>query len=278
MGKKVEWENRNSTLGVSLFEYGFQAVHGQVGVHLRGRKAGVAQQFLDGVQVGPLAQQVGGEGVAQRVRVLMRHRGRHLTQILFDGAIHQLFIERRTLVGAQQRPACVRPKLGGAGGAVFFQHPQQRGVQGHEALLVALARYAHGAPGPVQVTLTNAQQLGEPDAGAVERFEHELVAHPGKAVGKLKRVEQPVQGLFGHKFGQLLGHFGGLDAQHGVGLDTVLAQQKLVERAQASHLAVHGARVELLPHQLHHPAPNKRVRGLRQFSTSYSARKSRQTA
>ena len=35
---------------------------------LRGREAGVAKHFLDGAQVRALAQKVGGESVAQRMR------------------------------------------------------------------------------------------------------------------------------------------------------------------------------------------------------------------
>ena len=39
-----------------------------VGVDLRGRDVGVAEQQLHGAQVGAVVEQVGGEGVAQRVR------------------------------------------------------------------------------------------------------------------------------------------------------------------------------------------------------------------
>ena len=39
-----------------------------VGVALGGRQAGVAQQLLDGAQIAAGAQQVGGEGMAQRMR------------------------------------------------------------------------------------------------------------------------------------------------------------------------------------------------------------------
>ena len=38
-----------------------------VGVDLGGGEAGVAEEFLDGAQVGAGLEQVGGEGVAERV-------------------------------------------------------------------------------------------------------------------------------------------------------------------------------------------------------------------
>ena len=46
-----------------------QAVLGDPGVDLGGGQAGVAEQLLDAADVGPAGQQVGGERVAQEVRV-----------------------------------------------------------------------------------------------------------------------------------------------------------------------------------------------------------------
>jgi hypothetical protein len=44
-----------------------EAAAGEVGVDLGGGEAGVAEEFLDGAQVGAGLQQVGGEGVTQGV-------------------------------------------------------------------------------------------------------------------------------------------------------------------------------------------------------------------
>ncbi len=43
-------------------------IDADLGVLLRGREGGVAEEFLDGAQVGAAIEQVGGEGVAQGVR------------------------------------------------------------------------------------------------------------------------------------------------------------------------------------------------------------------
>ena len=47
---------------------GHQAVAVDLGIDLRGREAGVAEQLLDLAQIGARRQEVGGEGMAQRVR------------------------------------------------------------------------------------------------------------------------------------------------------------------------------------------------------------------
>src|SRR5439155_3198999 len=53
---------------VAAAEYLSQPLLVHVGVELGGGDAGVAQHLLDGAQIGPAAQQVGGKGVAQHVR------------------------------------------------------------------------------------------------------------------------------------------------------------------------------------------------------------------
>ena len=44
-----------------------EAAAGDVGVDLGGGEAGVAEELLDGAEVGAVLQQVGGEGVAEGV-------------------------------------------------------------------------------------------------------------------------------------------------------------------------------------------------------------------
>lgn len=52
---------------VSLVVDFAEAAAGEVGVDLGGGEAGVAEQFLDGAQVGARFEQVGGEGVPEGV-------------------------------------------------------------------------------------------------------------------------------------------------------------------------------------------------------------------
>jgi hypothetical protein len=53
---------------VGLVVLGEQVLAVDAGVDLRGGQAGVAEQLLNGAQVGPPAEQVSGKGVAQRMR------------------------------------------------------------------------------------------------------------------------------------------------------------------------------------------------------------------
>src|ERR1700679_851729 len=55
--------------GVGLVVDGHQVDQRDLRVFLRGGKARVAQQFLDGAEVGAVGQQVGGVGVAEAVGV-----------------------------------------------------------------------------------------------------------------------------------------------------------------------------------------------------------------
>lgn len=54
--------------GVGLVVGFNQPVDGQVRVFLCGRQAGMAQHLLDGAQISPTFQQVGGEGMADGMR------------------------------------------------------------------------------------------------------------------------------------------------------------------------------------------------------------------
>jgi hypothetical protein len=60
---------RGAGLGVGVVVGTHEFVDAQVGVALGGGQTGMAQQFLDAAQVGAGFQQVGGEAVAQHVRV-----------------------------------------------------------------------------------------------------------------------------------------------------------------------------------------------------------------
>ena len=53
---------------VVLLVQGFQAFASDVGVDLGGADVGVAEEGLDGAQVGAVVDEVGGEGVAWRSR------------------------------------------------------------------------------------------------------------------------------------------------------------------------------------------------------------------
>ena len=67
-------EHRALRLRVRLVVHGHQVGQRDLRVFLRGGKARVAQQFLDGAQVGAGRQQVRRIGVAEAVRMQRRDR------------------------------------------------------------------------------------------------------------------------------------------------------------------------------------------------------------
>jgi hypothetical protein len=48
---------------------GFQALLIDVSVNLRGRNVGVAEHFLNDPEIGPIAEQMGGEAVPEQMRI-----------------------------------------------------------------------------------------------------------------------------------------------------------------------------------------------------------------
>src|SRR5271168_872546 len=87
---------------------------------------------------------------------------------------------------AQHRAAAIADKEVRAGAAleqscpaviqIFFHRLQRRFAHRHDALLVAFAEHADIAEIPLHVRDPDAAQLGNPEAGSVEKFEHRAVA------------------------------------------------------------------------------------------------------
>ena len=80
---------------------GQQAGGVDLGVFLGGGQAGVAQQLLDGAQVGPGPQQVGGEAVAQGVGRGRGGQAEAAAQAL-DRGLNLTGTERAAASGAEQ--------------------------------------------------------------------------------------------------------------------------------------------------------------------------------
>lgn len=76
-------------LGVRLLINFYQPIDAVVHINLRGSEVGVAEQFLDGVQVGTAVGEVRGEGVAQHMRAALLHR-RHGGKMFVDDGVDVL--------------------------------------------------------------------------------------------------------------------------------------------------------------------------------------------
>src|SRR5271154_1993735 len=87
---------------------------------------------------------------------------------------------------AQHRAAAIANKKVWAGAAleqsrpaviqICFDRLQRRFAHRHDALLISFAEHADIAEIPLHVRDPDAAQLGNPEAGSVEKFEHRVVA------------------------------------------------------------------------------------------------------
>ena len=139
----------------------------------------------------PAAEQVGGEGVAQRVRRGPRGRARRRRR---SGPI-----SRSTLRAVSRPPRALRntaPRrasipAASARGAIALERPQRRAAHRDDALLASLAEDAHRAALGVEPLPVEAGQLGHAQPRGVEQLEHGAVAQPEQRVAP-RHAEQAI--------------------------------------------------------------------------------------
>ena len=173
-----------------------QPVDGDQRVDLRRRHRGVAEQFLDDADVGAAVEQVGGEGVPQRVRRDLR-RSTPAPRSAADRRIDQALCRDsgppRTLrnsapprtparpVGRQRRPGPHQVVLDG---------PQRVAADRDDPLLAALAGQPHRRLPAVEVVDGQPDRLGDARAGAVEQLQQRPVAQPARPLDRAGRLDQ----------------------------------------------------------------------------------------
>ncbi len=228
-------------------------------IHLGGRDAGVPQHVLHRAQVAARLQQVGGEGVAQRVGVHLAGQP-ELGPPLLESQLHRAGTERRAVARHKQRPSP------GTDQCLAFNQPRlERRLcetsDRHDARLRALAGDAHRGVLEIDVVGRERDKLGEPQPRGIEQLEHRPVAHreriahadlhqPSRLVRR-QRMRQPLRGL------------GRPDAETGVVREPVIAGEVVEEAAprreharqrpavqpscvQLRHTAAHLGRLQLL--------------------------------
>src|SRR5262245_7539986 len=179
---------RSSGPGVRLVIRLHEAPEVDVRVALRGGEARVPEQLLDGAEVGAAAEQVGGEGVAERVRRRLRRRAAR-----GDVALHQAGDAAAREPAAarvpEDRPRRHRQLRLGAGGAVGVERAQRGTADGNDALLPALAEDADGRRLAVDRLPVETRELAHAEARGVEELEHRAVALAAQPVGARRREE-----------------------------------------------------------------------------------------
>ena len=163
---------------------------GELRVTLRGGEALVAEQLLNGAEVGAFFKQMGSEGVAQRVRVNVGGKPAQDGDALDDAADAARGEPRLAAILSRPRscrlrkaPACsaafALPAAARRGGALGDVGTERLGgcvAQWNVALLLPFAADQDRFVGPVNVVEIEPGELRVADAAAVEHLENRLVA------------------------------------------------------------------------------------------------------
>ena len=219
--------------GVVLYDFAAQLVAVDMRIDFGGGDGLVPQHALDGAQVGPSFQQVGGEGVAEGVRTDAlgdaRFFGKLFNQVEHHDAgdavapTRQEEVVFKILLDSPLRVALLQPVgylLDGAG------------RYGHQPLLAAFALHPDEAFVEVEVGDFQVAQFRYAQAAAVERLQDGAVALP--LVGaQVDGVYDAVYLLHAQHFGQAETYLGALQQFAGVTLQVVGKDQEVEERLDA---------------------------------------------
>lgn len=119
--------------------YGYPSVfNGIMCVYLRGSKAAVAQQFLNGIQVSPAVHQMGGKGMPE-------HMGAFLSMVVtrpryFLPYYIHTWDRAFSLLGLPAGMFYHIPQKNGLGGRILFQLLNQLFAHGYDPFLIPLAK------------------------------------------------------------------------------------------------------------------------------------------
>ena len=201
----------------------------EVGVYLGGRDTFVPQHLLDGPQVGPSLEQVGGKGMTQGM-------GAHfLADIaLFAGPFHDIKHHDPGHFGA---PPVQEENIFTASLDIQFLPVGQVEVylvygilrDGDQPAFLALALYDNVAIGQVEVRDAQPYQLRHPQATTIQSLDDGPVA---TILGsrQIKRLDHAIYLIDGEYIGQFHTQFGGLDQFRGVVVDQFLHFQEAEKR------------------------------------------------
>ena len=198
-----------------------QRLEVEVGVHLRGGDAGVAEQLLHRAQVLRGLQHVRGERVAQHVRMHVlgeaaaarpgAEAGRHRARRDAPAARAD---EQRLLFGRRELGAHLRPSL---------QRRARLGADGDGARLRSLAGDGHfalrGIVGEVQ-----RHQLAHAQAGGIQQLEHRCIPEVSNARFP-GRIQQSLRRLHGKRLGKRPRRLRRADAEHRIRSPALVPRQ-----------------------------------------------------
>ena len=187
-----------------------------------------------------MVQQVGREGVAQRVRRQRRMDARGARMALDEDPEH-LARHRPAARGDEQRRAGLAAQDGAASlGQIALQPVPRLGTEGHEPLLGALARDAQHAFVQAHLHRRQPDQLAHAQAAGVDQLQHRAVAQAERG-GHVRRPEQGLDLRFRQRLGHAQRLARGQQLQRRIGGRQVFAQGPAVEALEHAEPPVRGA-------------------------------------
>ena len=227
-----------------------------VGINLSGGNIGVPEQFLDHPQVGSVLEEVGGEGVAQEVRV----------DVLFDPGLVGAFLhnfpdpigtEWSAAHGEEDLGGSVAPdELGALVGQIAFQGGTGPTTHRNNAGLVALAGDSEEAILEVQRLQAGGADFGEAQAGGVEEFQNGEVAATERP-GGVDGFQQSYDLGFVKCLRQVTSSPGGKERLGGIVLDEAAAGKEAEEDLDMNHCDAEGGGLQALLLQLGEEFPER---------------------
>lgn len=206
----------------------FEAFLIDVGVDLGGGDVGVAEEFLNDAKVGPVFEEVGREGVSEKVGV----------DVLFEAGFLGPFFDDLTNAGGGERAAADGYEEVGRGfagdesrafvGEVLLDGDEGALADGDQSGFVALSGDAEELVFLVEEFEAGVGKFGESEAGGIEEFEEREVSFAQFFLG-IDGREELFEVLLVEGFGELSGGFGWQERRGGIGGDEVFFEEEAEE-------------------------------------------------
>ena len=222
----------------------------QVRVNLCSSHTFVAQKLLDAHQISLVVEHCGGEAVAQHVRALFL-LVRHQRQVVHGDATEIAIVDAaRALAVEEEGP--LLPRLASER-EVVADGLTQLLAEGHDALLVALARHLELTLLRIHILHIEADKLRGTESGGVEHQQQEPVALPVVVGRELHVFEEPVHLALGDEARQRALPLGRLDEPRGIFVHVAHAQHVAVESLHRTEAFRHRGGFQPVVHHLHYP-------------------------
>ena len=221
----------------------------------------MAEQLLDGHEVGTFGQHIGCERMPQHVCPPAGQVGQ-VGQILVGHGIDPIGLERIS-IDVGQEVLGRESDLGIASVAILDDEGFEFGAERDKAFLVPLAPDLELMALDIDVPVLEAGHFGAAHPGGIDQVDEQMVADAFEILSVFDVVDQVVHLILGDPDGQDLGHLGGGQQRQGVGGNQSLPSQVAIEATQTTYPALDARRRLMVPAHFGHPPTDNVQVGLK---------------